>query len=544
MKISGKIIDVVSKRIVSGTIHIKDNKIVKIDQNDHVPEQYILPGFIDAHVHIESSMVTPSEFGRVAVTHGTVATVSDPHEIANVLGIKGIEYMIESGRQIPFKFYFGAPSCVPATPFETSGAIIGADDIEAILKRDDIKYLAEMMNFPGVVHKNPEVMRKIQSALERNKRVDGHAPGLTGKDLDAYIEAGITSDHECYTLEEAREKAQKGMMIQIREGSAAKNFYELLPLLKEFPEKIMFCSDDKHPDELMKGHINQLVKAALVEGYNLMDVLSAASLNPVAHYGLEVGLLQIGDEADFIIVNNLEEVKISQVYIRGALVAENGRSLIEKRSADPVNIFNAEFITAETLKIPNDNSSIRLIEVIDGQLFTKASTFIPDPDKSEVTAPAGSDILKMVSYNRYQKAKPAVGFVKNFGLKEGAIASTVAHDSHNIIAVGVDDLSITNAINELINQTGGICCITSEESLVLPLPVGGIMSDMELEFVAEKYKKIDAMAKRLGSRLGAPFMTLSFLSLPVIPELKLTDKGLFDVNTFNFTSLKANDSIR
>ena len=535
--IGGQIVDLVNSRIFSGVVVVENGKISKIEQQPVGNTQYIMPGFVDAHVHIESSMLVPSEFARLATCHGTVATVSDPHEIANVLGKKGIRYMIENGKKVPFKFFFGAPSCVPSTAFETAGFTLDANDIEELMASPDIYYLSEVMNYPGVIHEDPELMRKIAAAISNKKPIDGHAPAVTGNDLQKYVGAGITTDHECFRLAGALEKISLGMKILIREGSAAKNFEALIPLMATHPDKLMFCSDDKHPNELVKGHIDDLVRRAIALGYNVLDVLKAASLNAVKHYNLNVGMLQTGDDADFIVVDDLHHPVAKQTYIKGVLVAENGVSNIDYKEMVTPNIFKAEFITAEDLFVPNEGKLIKVIDCIDGQLITKSFTTEPKVSDGGIVSDVDHDILKMVVVNRYKPSKPAVAFIKGFGLRRGALASSVAHDSHNIVAVGVTDKDILHAVNLLIEHTGGVTAYCSTEMVAVPLPVAGLMSNEDGYEVAAAYQNADALAKRLGSTLYAPFMTLAFMALLVIPELKLSDQGLFDVKKFGITSI-------
>ncbi|MDA3944799.1 MAG: adenine deaminase [Bacteroidetes bacterium] len=537
--ISGQIVNLHQKEIFPGTIKVENGKIQSITKTTSAPLNYILPGFIDAHVHIESSMLVPAEFARLAVVHGTVATVSDPHEIANVLGIEGIDFMIENGKTVPFKFYFGASSCVPATGFESSGANLGADAMEKLLSRPEIKYMAEMMNYPGVLFQDKMVMDKLAVAKKFNKPIDGHAPGLKGEDARKYIEAGITTDHECFTMEEALDKIQYGMKIQIREGSAAKNFEALIDLMENHADKVLFCSDDKHPDDLVKGHINQLVKRAVDKGYPVMDVLSSAILNPIEHYKLEVGTLQMGDPADMIVVDSLNEFNVLQTYVNGQLVAENGQSLIETQQTTTPNNFVADLVTTADFFLENTGKAIKVIEALEGQLITNTVIGQAVADGENLTSNTAEDILKIAVINRYQKAKPAIGFIKNIGLKRGAIASTVAHDSHNIIVVGADDAAMAKAVNFLIESKGGVVACDENIVSLLPLPVAGLMSNQNAYEVAKAYEKTDATAKALGCTLHAPFMTLSFMALLVIPQLKLSDKGLFDGGKFEFTDLYA-----
>ncbi|RIJ43025.1 adenine deaminase [Pontibacter oryzae] len=533
--VSGRIIDIHSKTIYEGTVHVSNGRISKIVREATDSAQYILPGFIDAHVHVESSMLVPCEFARLAVPHGTVATISDPHEIGNVLGLEGVEYMVENGKKVPLKFYFGAPSCVPATPFETAGAEITAADIEKLFQRDEIKYLAEMMNWPGVLNRDPQVMEKIELAKKYGKAVDGHAPGLMGEQAKLYASAGITTDHECFTAEEALDKLAVGMKILIREGSAAKNFEALIPLLPEHYQNIMFCSDDKHPDNLVEGHINLLVKRALAKGNDLFHVLQAACVNPVEHYKLEVGLLREGDAADFILIDNPENFNVLATYINGELVAEQGTSKITFSPSEEINNFDTDAKVAQQFEVPvGDAHKIRVIEAFDGQLITKQAWATPKVHNGFVESDVAQDILKIAVINRYENTIPAVAFIKNVGLKEGAIASSVGHDSHNIIAVGVDDESIAQAVNLIIGAKGGVAAVGMGKEQLLPLPVAGIMSAEDGYQVAEKYAAIDRMSKEMGSTLESPFMTLSFMALLVIPSLKLSDKGLFNGDSFEF----------
>jgi len=540
--LAGNIVDILSGNIFPGQVIVENGKIKSIRRLSKVEadqSHYILPGFIDAHVHIESSMLVPAEFAKLAVVHGTVATVSDPHEIANVCGMKGVEYMIENGKQVPFKFYFGAPSCVPATVFETAGASLNATEVDTLLAKDEINYLSEMMNFPGVLHHDEEVEAKINSAKIYDKPVDGHAPGLRGEVAKKYIDAGISTDHECFTKEEALDKLQYGMKIIIREGSAAKNFEALIDLLYDHPGEMMFCSDDKHPDSLVQGHINELCKRAVAKGIDVFNVLKAACVNPVKHYNMDVGLLRPGDNADFIVVSDLINFQVKATYINGQMVAESGESKISAPRPTLINNFNCHKKTAVDFKfaVKKDDPAVMAIEALDGQLITNKFSFSPKTDNELYVSDTANDILKMIVINRYKDAPVSIGFVKNFGFKTGAIASSVAHDSHNIIAVGVDDESLCRAVNLIIENEGGISCadaaITSFEK-DLPLPVAGLMSNDDGYKVAQMYTGLDQAAKDLGSKLSAPFMTLSFMALLVIPHIKLSDLGLFDGDSFEF----------
>jgi adenine deaminase len=531
----GIVIDVVNRRIFNGVVTVENGKITSVMPTDEVvPKQYILPGFVDSHIHIESSMLVPSEFARLAVRHGTVATVSDPHEIANVCGLEGVMFMIENGSKVPIKYYFGAPSCVPATPFETAGATIDVAEIEQLLDREDIVYLAEMMNWPGVLKRDPLVMSKIEAALKRGKPVDGHAPGLKGEDARRYASAGISTDHECFTREEALDKLAAGMLISIREGSAAKNYDALISLLDEFPGKIMFCSDDKHPDDLVRGYINELAARTLARGHDLLDLLHAFCVLPVQHYKLDVGLLQPGDPADFIIVDDIDAMRVRETWIDGACVYDNGEVLFPKTPVVPINNFTSYAVSPTDFRTSATDGKYPVIVAHDGEIVTGMEWCELPENNGFVHADPSRDILKVSVVNRYNKAKPSVGFIKNFGIKDGAIASSVAHDSHNIIAVGSSDAYISDVVNLVMESQGGIAAVTSSRKEVLPLPVAGIMSDKSGEEVALAYETLSAMAREMGSEIHAPYMLISFMALLVIPSLKISDKGMFNGETFEF----------
>lgn len=552
MRISGQIVDVVNSRIFNGTIEVENGKIINVidESHSHSQNQIIMPGFIDSHVHIESSLLVPTEFARLVVPHGTVASVSDPHEIANVLGVEGVRYMVEVGKKSPFKFYFGAPSCVPATTFETSGAILDSVDIDELLSSDDIKYLGEMMNYPGVLFDDEEVMKKIESAKKHHKPIDGHAPLLSGDDLKKYCAAGISTDHECSDLEEAREKADLGMTILVREGSAANNFDALIPLIKEYPNQITFCTDDAHPHELIHSHINGLVKKAIDLGYDILDVIKAATLIPARHYNLEVGMLQKNDPADFIIIDNFKDFNILKTYIDGKLVAENGKSLLQSVAVDTINNFVADKVSADDFRVVDEGKDVNIIGVINGELLTEKFVGRPKSVRNEelgmrsetdginvLVSDVENDILKIAVINRYEKRKPAVGFIKNFGLKKGALASSVAHDSHNIVVIGCSDKEMAMAANMIIETKGGFAVCSDDVKKCLPLPVAGIMTNEDAFKVANDYLEIKDLAKSHGSPLSDPFMTMEFMALLVIPKLKLSDKGLFDGERFELMPL-------
>jgi len=574
----GIIVDAFSRKQFKGEITVENGTILKIEEKDHKNDHYILPGLVDSHVHIESSMTVPSVFARMAVARGTVASVSDPHEIANVMGEEGISYMLEDARRAPLKIYFGVPSCVPATPFESAGAVLDSETVDRLLAKDNLYYLSEMMNFPGVISKFPEVMAKLESAKKHGKVIDGHAPGLRGADLKKYISVGISTDHESFSYEEAVEKIELGMKILIREGSAARNFEALYRLIDEYPESVMLCTDDSHPDTLIyEGHIDKLVRKGYEKGLDIYNLIRAAAINPVEHYRLKVGLLRERDPADFIVVDNLKTFNVLSTFIDGKCVYDNGKILFPLEKAPVRNVFKRNKISIEDLKlaVPAEMKSIKSIEtknteiknaqiniqikntetkeagnngqgakikvkVIvaqDGQLVTGQELAFPKLENSNMVSDPERDILKLAVLSRYADEPVQIGFIKNIGLKKGAIASSIAHDSHNIIAVGATDEDIVAVVNRLVENKGGIAVGTSKKLFDLPLEVAGLMSTQTGEEVAARYQLLNAEAKKLGSTLKSPFMTLAFISLLVIPELKLGDKGLFDVTKFEFTDL-------
>jgi adenine deaminase len=535
--ISGMIIDVINETVYGGTIEIYNGNIAAITKDNRSYPHFIIPGFIDSHIHIESSMLVPHEFARIAVMHGTVGVVADPHEIANVLGIAGINYMIKNGETTPFKFYWGASSSVPPTPFESSGATINAHDVKHLLARSDISFLGEVMDVSGVLSHDSQTLTKISEAQKAGKKIDGHAPGLRGEALQEYIDTGISTDHESYSYDEALEKIKRGMLINIREGSAAKNFDTLVRLIDQYPNQCMFCSDDKSPHDLLKGHINQLVIRAIAQGCGLMNTLRSACVNPVKHYGLTVGLLQPSDPADFLVVDNLRDFTILQTYIDGNLVADNGFSAIRYAKASIINNFKVEPKLVADFNINPQNKPLHVIEAYDGQLITKNIIAMPTVTNHNTISDTFNDILKITVVNRYCTMPPALGFIKNFGLKSGALASSIAHDCHNIIALGVTDDDLCRAVNLIITHKGGICIITPDSEHILPLPIAGLMSDQPAEDIAHQHQELNTLAKKLGCTFQAPFMTLSFMALLVIPEIKLSDRGLFNGKLHKFIPL-------
>lgn len=527
--LAGNIVDLVGRRLFPGRVEWAEGRIVRVVATPgRRYTRQIAPGFVDAHIHIESSLLPPAEFARLAVVHGTVATVSDPHEIANVLGAAGVRYMIAEARRSPLKFTFGAPSCVPATDRETAGATLDAQAVARLLASPDIRYLSEVMNYPGVLAGDPELRAKIDAALRRGKPVDGHAPGLRGAQARAYAAAGISTDHECFTLAEARDKIAAGMRILIREGSAARNFAALAPLLRTHPRDCMFCCDDLHPDLLLRRHLDEHVRRALAAGADRLEALACASLHPVRHYGLPVGLLQVGDPADFIVFEGWKTLRVRRTYLDGRLVARDGRSLLPRQAPRLVNTFRARPRRPEDFRVAAPAGRLNVIGARDGQLVTRWCRCAARVIDGAAVADPRRDLLKIAVVNRYAPRAPvAVGFIRGFGLREGALASSVAHDSHNIVAVGADDESLAAAVNLVIAHRGGLAAVGAGAARVLPLPIAGLMADGEGRAVAAAYTEIDAAAKALGSRLGAPFMTLSFMALLVIPDLKISDRGLF-----------------
>jgi adenine deaminase len=536
MKITGMLVDVHQRNIYPAEITFNNGSIISIEKTQNSAACFILPGLIDAHIHIESSLISPSAFARIAVKHGTTGVVSDPHEIANVLGIEGVDFMINDGAKVPLNFWFGAPSCVPATEFESSGASIDHVGIENLLSRKEIKYLSEMMNFPGVIHDNKEVMMKLKAAKKNLKPVDGHAPGLTGEALRKYVSAGISTDHECSSLEEAKEKISLGMKVLIREGSAARNLEALKELIKTNPEMIMLCSDDLHPEMLVKRHMNKIVAQLISEGFDKYDVIRSCTVNPVMHYGLDSGLLKAGQSADFILVDDIKKMNVLETWIRGNKVYDRGTVLFTYEKAENVNQFNCSEIKQEDIAVPKEGREMIVIEAFDGELLTK-KVISDTGEKQIVESNTKEDILKIVVKDRYKDSAPAVAFIKGFGLKHGAFASSVAHDSHNIICIGTTDEDIISAINEIVSLRGGLAVSSGGKISSLKLSIAGIMSDNSCEEVAADYENLTEKVRSMGSKFKAPFMSLSFMALLVIPELKLSDKGLFDGEKFGFTSL-------
>ncbi len=535
----GMIVDVISGRIFPGAVVVRDQKIISVaEASGDVPRgRFITPVIGSAHTHIESSMLPPSEFARHAMAFGEGFGVHDPHEIANVLGVLGVEWMIQDGKNSSFHFCWGAPSCVPESPLVRTAAVIDADDVRYLLSKPEIAYLSEVMAFPLVLAGEPQIMSKIAAAKAAGKPIDGHAPGLRGSDAARYAAAGISTDHECVSLEEARDKLNAGMKILVREGSAAKNYSALCELLHSHPDRVMFCSDDIHPDDLLRGHMDTLIRRAIGDGVPAMSAIRAASRNTIQHYGLPVGLLQPGDRADFLIVEDLKDFRVKETYLQGILVAKDGKSLEAAAKPEPVNAFQHYPLSIDDFSIPARRGRVRVIEVYDGQLITGQHVTEPKISGNELVADLERDILFLAVVDRVTPSKPALGFVRNFGLKGGALASSVAHDSHHVIAVGTSKQELFHAIEAVRKAGGGISAVREGEELILPLVHAGLMSSDSGEIVAERYETLDRFAKSMGSPLRAPFMTLSFLVLTVIPSLKMSNFGLVDVEQFTSCEL-------
>lgn len=531
-EIFGRLVNVKERSIYNARLIINDRGVIEsIVACDEAPEVFILPGFVDSHVHIESSMLIPERFSEAAIKHGTIAVVADPHEVANVAGVEGVKFMIENAKRSKLKVYFGAPSCVPASPIDECFTPFTSKEVACLLELPDVKLLAEMMNFPGVINGEESVSIILNEARRRGVPIDGHAPGLTGDALRKYVQAGITTDHECFTLAEAKEKIELGMKVLIREGSAAKNFDALHPIIGYKPQMAMFCTDDCHPDELIRGHINKHVKKALSLGYNIFDVLQVACVNPVEHYGLNLGLLQIGDPADFIIVDNLNDLNVLSTFINGEEIKyEQNQSISLK---EPAYVFPEKYDISKINITFTPRKQVKVIEAIDGELITLKSSVVVKSNGVDLE----NDILKIAVISRYNGANVAAGLIKGFGIKRGAIAASIAHDSHHIIAIGVDDESLVEVIDFIIQNKGGVAYYDGNEIFGFELPFYGLMANVPASSAAFAYSQINEKVKSAGCTLKAPFMTMAFMSLSVIPHLKITPAGLFEVDTFSLTSL-------
>jgi adenine deaminase len=543
----GRIVNVFSGEIYRADVAIHKGTIAGLGEykgkkSIDVASKLILPGLIDSHVHLESSMLTPAEFAKAVLPNGTTAVVADPHEIANVLGEKGITYILKASEDLPLDFYFMLPSCVPATPLETSGARLKTADLLPFLKHGRVLGLAEMMNYPGVLSGDAEVLQKLRSFS--GQIIDGHAPGLSGKDLSAYVGTGITSDHECTSADEAREKMRLGMTIFIREGSAAKDMEALLPAVTVANSRFFcFATDDFQPGDLKNGSINELVKKAIRLGLDPMTAVRMATINPARHFGLKrKGAVLPGYDADLVIIDSFDDFGVVMVFKQGKLVAKSDTCVIPCKSShheQTKRTVRIRPITEQDIRIKAKTGHARVIELIPDQIETKHSVLPVSAQSGFVFSDTERDILKLMVIERHKATgNIGLGLVKGFGLRSGAIAGTVAHDSHNIIAAGVSDDDILVAVSEIRKLQGGLVVVHNKKVLAeIPLPVAGLMSDKPLSYVVEKLSEIEVAVKELGVKIKHPFGILSFLALPVIPELKLTDKGLVDVNQFKFVDL-------
>ena len=547
-RITGNIVDIPAKRVFPGAVVFDSGRIVSIQESDDVPEgsPYIMPGFVDSHVHIESTLLTPRHFAPLSLSHGVTSVVTDPHEIANVLGVRGVEFMLEDASGCHFNFHFGAPSCVPSTPFETSGATLSSSDVRQLLSRDDIYGLCEMMNVPGLMSGDPEVLAKLGACTDAGKVADGHMPGASAEAVDECVLHGISTDHECSDIQDARFKLSRGVRILIREGSAACNYDSLCPLLAEdrWQDMLMFCTDDKYVNELKEGYIDALVRESVRRGFPLWNILKAACVNPVLHYGLNDGLLRPGDKADFIVVDSLTDFNVLEAYVDGVKASfDASATASEGESTAPPNNFNALELSPEDLRVEPQGRNIRLITASDGSLLTGCAVEAPLVVDGNVVSDPARDILKIIVNNRYEPAqKPAIGFIRGFALKKGAIACSIGHDSHNVTAIGVSDEQIARVVNAVVASKGGMAVSDADGVATLPLEVAGLMSSLPGEEVAAKFEVLLRKARQIGCPFNAPFMTMAFMSLPVIPDLKITDKGLFDVLTFSFSPIFASDN--
>ncbi|MCZ4693628.1 adenine deaminase [Ancylomarina euxinus] len=536
--IAGNIVDVVSRKIFKGELEIRDGLIHSINELEDAPDCYILPGLVDSHVHIESSLLIPSRFADLVVRKGTLGIVTDPHEIANVLGEIGIDFMINDAAKTPLEIRFGVPSCVPATPFETSGFKLGPNKVESLLKREEVVCLAEVMDYPGVIRGDLDVMKKIVATKRLGKKIDGHAPGVNGEDLRKYVAAGVSADHECSTLEEALNKIHLGMMIQIREGSAAKDFEALYSLIETHSDRVMLCTDDTHPDDLFeKGHMDNLIRMGLGKGCDIINLLRAGSYNAIKHYGLDLGLLQVRDSADFIVIDSFDSFQVKSSYMKGECIYKEGEVFFDSHNEILLNNFYRKEIELEDIQLEARDCDVHVMTVNYGDLLTGWINGRPKTENGKFVSDTEQDLLKIVVMSRYSNDKPVVGFAKGFAFKKGAISGSIAHDSHNIIAVGTNDADLLKALNKLIVMKGGMVACEHDECQSVQLDVAGLMSNKRGEDLLENYKDLSDFTKSFGSDFHSPFMTLAFMSLLVIPKLKLSDKGLFDVEQFKLIDL-------
>jgi adenine deaminase len=532
--IEGNLVDVVREAVFPARIETSHGIITLIERVDKEFRDFLVPGLIDAHIHIESSLLSPSRFAEAAVPHGTTAVIADPHEIANVLGLEGIDYMVRDAAAVPLRFYFTAPSCVPATPFETSGAVLGPREVEKLLERDNFIALGELMNYPGAIRGDPDVIAKIDVARRLRKPVDGHCPLLSGEPLRAYVGLGISTDHECTTAAEALEKHALGMRVMVREGSVSKDLEALAPFARD--HEFLLVSDDLLLPDLLRGHLDRSLAAAVSLGIDPFRALRAATINPARHYGLPLGLLEAGRMADIVRVADLGSFRILEVYIGGRRAAGQGRpTFVARPEPLPGRLSVRERSPRDfAVRASGPSAKVRSIGLVKDSLLTQSLKATLSVEDGLVMPDADRDILRIAVVNRYRDAPVANGFVTGFGLKDGAIAGSVAHDSHNIIAVGAGAGDVADAVNRVIREGGGFSACASGRGAILPLPVAGLMSAEPAAAVGETLDRLHAMAEAQGSTIPRPFMAMSFLSLLVIPSLKIGDRGLFDVDAFRF----------
>ena len=546
---NARIINVFTGEVAPDAVAISDGMIVGFGPYEaqtvvDVDGRYVAPGFIDSHVHIESSMACVAEFARAVLVHGTTTVAADPHEIANVLGSAGIEYMLHSAEHQPMNLYFTLPSCVPATGMETAGARLTAEDLRPFLMEEKIVALAEMMNYPGVLMRDPDVLSKITAARQQKKPVDGHAPGLKGRELHAYIAAGVQSDHECTTAQEAREKLAAGLAIMIRQGTGAKNLQALLPLVNaKTSRRMMWCTDDRHPNDLIAdGHIDSIVREAIQSGLDPHLAIQMATLNPAAYFGLShLGAIAPGKQADLVVFSDIKKPVIQQVYCRGILTAENGKIRPEVQFPATATVTPAMHIDLQNIdfSIPAEQDRIRVIEIVSDQLITRERIEATPVKNHQAVSDPSKDLIKIAVVERHKgTGNIGKGYIKGLGLKQGALASSVAHDSHNIIIVGTSDEDMRAALEAVVEMGGGLAAVSNGRLLAgLPLPIAGLMSLESVSTVRDQLERLIAITHDMGTTLQDPFMTLSFMALPVIPELKLTDMGLIDVSKFEIVPL-------
>ncbi len=541
MIIKGNILNIYTDEIYPGEIEIEKGVIQSIREVSSFFNEIIVPGFIDSHIHIESSKLTPSRFAEIALKHGTTSVVADPHEIANVMGLEGIEYMLNDARNSPLKFNFAAPSCVPTTEYETAGATIDSNVIDDLLRKDEFVSLGEVMDYNGVIEGKEDLIAKIESAKKHKKPIDGHAPLVTGEDLQKYVKYGIDTDHECTSKREAAEKRRMGVKIMIREGSESHMLEELLHSDADF-----IVSDDICAEDLIDGHIDKLLRKAVSLGMDAFEALKLVTINPAKHYNLNVGSITPGKQADLVFIDNLEDFNVKRVIVDGNTIYKKQKLLYR---ANPMPVKTTLKITPKTaedfdVKAQDENhksATVNVINVEDNTIISSHDTAKLSIDRNTVIPSVFEDILKISVIERYGGNTIANGFVHGFNIKNGAIASSVSHDSHNIIAVGTNSQYIAEATNKIIENKGGLVAMSNKEMIDLPLPIAGLMSDKSANVVSKVSSSLNELVSSMGCTLSSPYTTLSFLALPVVPSIKITNKGLFDVDANKFIDVIAHE---